>query len=297
MSVVRNAVPWMLVLVCAMPSVADENGKEERKPGWKAGADIYFGLSNLTGPTRRLTDRQWAAVETYEPSVVYVEWAGAAGDDARLSLGVGDVYTGSDRITRQPVECLWKRPVGTTTVTLGKHYTPFAIQEWEYETRWGAMAETEAGPFSVSLSLTHNPDTHAVNSILRVARKAGAHLEIGVSAAAGRGWSYATSHSKGYGLDAVAQLGAVTLSTEGLVAEGPNGRYTFGFVKAETEARPGWRPYIGAYYGHDTADEMGELRSAALGIEIDATPNLMLEPGVGRASGRNVWWLTANIKF
>ncbi len=297
MRAVRILTAALLALGFAGYARGDDSDQSQRALGWKAGADVFFGIANLAGPTRRITDRQWAAIQTFEPSVVYVEWAGAGGDDLRLSLGVGDNYTGSDRSTKQPVECLWRRPVGEATLTVGKHWSPFAIQEWEYETRWGAMLETEIAESALAISVTHNDDTHAANVLARVGREVAAGVEVGVSLAAGRGWSYATSHSKGFGLDARAEIGTVTLTAEGVVAEGLNGRFTFGFVKTMVTAAQGWRPYLGAYYGHDTADEQGELRSAALGVEIDAMPHLMIEPGVGRASGRNVWWLTGRLTF
>ncbi|MBM3495388.1 MAG: hypothetical protein FJX72_13860 [Armatimonadetes bacterium] len=293
----KRALIGALVLACCVPALGADDEEGERRLGWKAGADIFFGLSNLGGPVKRITDRQWAAVETSEPSCVHLDWAGAAGDDVRLSLGVGDAYTGRDRTTKQPVECWWRRPVGSGAITFGKHYVPFAQQEWEYETRWGAMAEADLAGAALSLSATHNPDTSALNATIRVAREMAEGFEVGLSVGAGRGWCYSTSHSSGYALDAVAELGPVTLTTEALIADGPNGRYTFAFGKAMTEARPGWRPYLGAYYGHDTADEMGELRSAVIGMEIDAGPNLMLDPGYGRASGRHVWWLSAKLSF
>ncbi len=292
-----HALSTIVLLGLLAPLHADESEQVERKLGWKAGADIFFGIANLAGPTKRITDRHWAAVQTFEPSVVYVEWAGGSGDDLRLSVGVGDNYVGSDRSTKQPVECLWRRPIGTATLTLGKHWTPFAQQEWEYETRWGAMCETDLGQNTVALSLTHNEDTDAANALARVGREVADGVEVGISAAAGRGWSYSTSHSKGYGLDVLAELGSLTVTAEAMVAEGPYGRFSFGFLKTMYDAGRGWRPYVGAYYGHDTAEEQGELRSAVLGVEVDAAPHLMIEPGVGRASGRNVWWLTGRLTF
>ena len=285
------------VALLSASSVLAEDERPSKPAGLRAGADIFFGLSNIAGPTRRITDQQWAAVETYEPSVVLLDWVGRAGDEARLSIGIGDVYTGSDRSTRQPVECLWRKSADAGTLTLGKHYVPFGQQEWEYETRWGGMLEVGIGDTAVALSLSHNPDTQAVNTTVRLSRKVGAGVEVGLSAAAGRGWSYSTSHSAGYGLDAMAELGRLTLTGECLVADGSQGRFTFGFVKAMAEVKSGWRPYVGAYYGHDEADEMGDLRSGVVGIEIDVTPNLMVEPGLGRASGRNVWWVTAHASF
>jgi hypothetical protein len=295
-----NRWRWLAVaptLAALSPAWAADGGEEARKPGFKAGAELFFGLSNMAGPVRRITDRQWAAVDASEPSYVYLDWAGAAGDDARLSLGVGDMYVGRDRTTKQPVECWWRHPAGSGSVTLGKHYVPFAQQEWEFETRWGAMAEADVKGAALTCSATHNADTSALNATVRVGREVSDGVEVGLSAAAGRGWCLSTSHSRGYGVDAVAEIGKLTLTTEGLVAEGPAGRYTFGFVKAMAAPCPTCRPYVGLYYGHDTADEMGELRSAVIGVELDAGPYLMVEPGYGRASGRNVWWLSARLSF
>lgn len=285
-----------VAMVHVAPALAEDE-PESKRPGLRAGADIFFGLSNIAGPTRRITDRQWAAIETFEPSVVYLDWVGHGDNEARLSIGIGDVYTGSDRSTRQPVECLWRTPASSGSLTLGKHYVPFGQQEWEYETRWGGMLEADLAGAELALSLTHNPDTQAVNAMVRLSRQFGGGVEAGISAAAGRGWSYSTSHAVGYCLDVVAEMGSVTLTGEGLIADGAQGRYSFGFIKAMSEVKAGWRPYVGAYYGHDEADEMGELRSGVAGVEIDVTPNLMIEPGLGRASGRNVWWLTARARF
>lgn len=284
------------VLALASACLADDD-EEAPKPGLRVGGDLYYGLSNITGPTRRMTDGAWAAVGTLYPSVLSLNWAGNGGDSAVASLGVGDMYVGSERTTQQPVECFYRRTLGSGKVTLGKHYTPFALQEWEYETRWGAMYEVDVSTLSLTVSTAYNKDTRAMNTIGRVARKVAANTTVGISGACGRGWSYCTSHAWGYGMDVETGIGAVTLSGEFLEARGRNGTFQFAFAKVMAEAAKGWRPYVGAYYGHDVADEMGELRSCVLGVEIDAMPHLVLEPGVGRASGRNVWWAQAHVTF
>jgi len=288
-----------LASACAMPCLADEaNGeKETPKVGLKVGADLYYGLSNIMGPTKRHTDGQWAGVGYYYPSALLLDWAGKGGDAARMSFGVGDMYVGSDRTTEQPIECFYAAQTGSGRLTLGKHYVPFCLQEWQYETRWGAMYEADVSGNAVSVSLTHNRDTQALNTLARVGRKLADGTEVGISGAAGRGWSYGSSHAWGYGVDVTREIGAVTLTGEYMEARGGCGAFQFGFARLQVEAAPSCRPYLALYYAHDVADEMGEVRSGVLGVEVDVCPHFVLEPGIGRASGRNVWYVQGHLTF
>jgi hypothetical protein len=159
------------------------------------------------------------------------------------------------------------------------------------------MYEADVSGNTVCVSLTHNRDTHALNTLARVGRRLDDGTEVGISGAAGRGWSYATSHAWGYGVDATKEIGAVTLTGEYLEAKGRNGDFQFGFGRVQVEAASWCRPYVALYYAHDLADEMGEVRSGVLGVELDVAPHFVLEPGIGRASGRNVWYVQGHLTF
>lgn len=288
---------WVAAGLCLTVVTCHAEETAERRTGLRVGADLYYGVSNTTGPVRRLTDGQWAGVGSLNPSVLSLQWSGERRGDAMVSLGIGDMYVGGDRTTQQPVECWYKCAVGNGSLSLGKHYTPFALQEWEYETRWGALYEHEAGRGTVALSTAYNRDTRAMNSMMRLGYAAGAGTTVGVSASAGRGWSYSTSHAWGYAVDATVEKGAVTLSGEFVEGRGRNGTFQFAFAKVATEVGKGCRPYVAGYYVHDVADEMGDFRSGILGIELDVARHCVLEPGIGRANGRNVWWVQAHVTF
>ncbi len=263
----------------------------------RVGGNLYYGLSNINGSVRRHTDGQWAGVGTAYPSVLSLTWMGADLDTAVGSFGVGDLNTGSGRTAQQPVECYYRRPIGSATVTFGKHYVPFALQEWEYETRWGMMAETIVLGTSMEVSITSNPHTDALNTSIRAAWHVAAGSEVGISAAAGRGWSYGTSHNWGYGIDATVDVGPVSVTTEALEARGTHGTYQFGFIKAVLHSHHRATPYVALFYGHDSADEIAELRSGIVGVDIEALPHLTVSPCIGRAGGRNIWSLQTRVAF
>lgn len=289
------AVATLGLMLAACGAGAAEEAEEPT--GLRVCGDLYFGLSNQGGTARRLTDGQWAAVGSNDPSVLGLSWKSGASSEALLTWGVGDMYVGRDRTVRQPVECWYSMSAGGGSLTLGKHYTPFGLQEWEYETRWGALYEREVSGGRLAVSWAHNRDTQAGNAMARFELPMGKETKLGVSAAAGRGWSYGTSHSWGWGVDAETSLEAVALKGEFLEARGRNGTFQFAFLRVETPATPRITPYVAAYYGHDRADEEGELRSVTAGAECRVYPWLTVEPGVGRTGGRNVWWLQANVTF
>ena len=285
----------LLAAACQGRCLAEEG--EAAELGFGFHGSLYYGVSNLQGPVRRNTDGVWAGVGSQEPSTLAVSWKGSRGNEGLASFGIGDMYTGPERTVKQPVECLFRVQSAEGSWTCGKHYVPFALQEWEYETRWGILYEVESGSGTLAVSTTYNEDTRAANTLARAEIRTSSRTRVGLSAAAGRGWSYSSSHAWGYGVDCSVECRHATIEGEFLEGRGRNGAFQFGFVRVRTEVGRGVAPYMAGYYCHDAGDEMGELRSGVLGVEIEASPHLVLEPGVGRSNGRNVWWLQAHLAF
>lgn len=294
---VRVALSISVALALApVAGHADTTRNEKDRRGWQVRGNIYWGLGNLNGPIRRLTDGQWAGASSQDPSTLSLSWSDGT-EKALMSVGVGEMYLGPNRVESQPAEFWYRRGSSDRHWTFGKHYVPFGLQEWEYETRWGGMFESLRGPTKVSVSASFEETTQAVVMMARLAREVGGNSTLGVSAAGGRGWSYGTSFSRGYGMDITTTADKLTLTGELLEGRSRQERFRFAFVRASWQATEDLCPFLAWYHVRDSGQEMEPLRSIVLAVEYDVNSTLTIEPGVGRANGRSVWWVQGRVTF
>lgn len=264
----------------------------------KFGADFYYGGTNASGIRARNNDGLWAGFGPAFPSNLSLNWHEGDTRTVRIALGIGDMYTGSGTTLRQPVEAYYQMPgPGGSSVTVGKFYVPFATQEWEYEPKYGAMYSVARGRMNVTASLNYNTNRDTPNLYFRVGRQCGVRTSLGVSAGVGRGLFTDSSHSTAMALDLTHDFGAVTFNSEYNVALGPNGPFQFAFGKFIFTKAGRFLPYVGAYYWHDSAQELGDFRSLVAGLGYKLTPAITLETGYMRKTGGDGFWLQSHVNF
>lgn len=274
-----------------LPGVEPEKSAEETLAGLSVGVDVYGGVSNLTG-ARGFNDGFWiGGTGPAFPSNVYLHYAARNGGAAHLALGTGRLYRGAGRLVSQPHEAWYKQPLGKTTLTVGKYYVPFSLLEWEYETKYGVMAERAFGPYSVAASLNYNGDTDAPNAYLRASRSFGENLNVGVSLGGGKGLSYNSIHNRAAGVDLTAKWRGWQLIGEyEIMRRRSSERFRFGFAKVSYENMGRFKPFIGRYAWNDTTGELGQLRNTVVGFGYQLRPGLALETGYARTSDEPHWW-------
>ncbi len=260
-------------------------------PGLRAGLDFYGGVSNLEGQ-RRFRDGFWAAgAGLAYPSNIYLRWVSRSGAQAKLSLGIGKIYTGPQSTVNQPLEAWYQKPMGRLTATAGKYYVPFALQEWEYETKPGLMLQTERGPYGVALSVNYDENTHNGNAYARASRSFGEGNSVGVSLGAGRGLSYGSIHNRGLAFDAtIARRGWQLLSEYMILKRRSSDRFRFGFARLSYENLGRLKPFIAHYSWDDASGAFGTFRSNSAGLGYELSPNLIIEGGYSATSDKNIAW-------
>jgi hypothetical protein len=273
------------------PGTAPQTTAQETPTGLSVGVDIYSGFSSLTG-AHGFNDGFWVGgTGPAFPSNVYLHYASRNGSAAHLALGTGRLYRGAGRLVSQPYEVWYKQPLGKTTFTLGKYYVPFSLLEWEYETKYGVMAERAFGPYSVTASLNYNGDTDAPNAYLRGSRTFGENLNVGVSLGGGKGLSYNSVHNRAAGVDLTAKWrGWQLLAEYEVMRRRSDERFRFGFAKVSYENLSRFKPFIGRYSWNDTTGELGRLRNTVVGFGYQLKPGLALETGYARTSDEPHWW-------
>lgn len=226
------------------------------------------------------------------PSVAWLAWEAARGCGAKLSLGLGRLFNGASRVYDQPAEAWVRVPAGPARLSVGKLWMPFAAQEWLLETRAGALAEWEGGAWSLALAAGQRPHSRGICAYLRAGRRFGEAASVGISAAAGQGLSYGSSHDQGMGLDAEASLGRVRISGEH-VALRPGGGSAFSFLSGRIAWDTGspWTPFAAAYSWNDRAGELGRFRSTIYGITWQITPSIGLEAALAATSAGRAHWV------
>ncbi len=144
---------------------------QEARNTLNLGADLYFGITNVTGKHKRSADGIWAGNSFTYPSVISLNWKSDSSHTAHVSPGIGDLTTASGTVLKQPVEAYYLSPLhGGATLTIGKYYVPFAAQEWEYETKYGVMFQQNRGEMSYTASINYNFESDSPNVYLRVGR-------------------------------------------------------------------------------------------------------------------------------
>jgi len=283
----------------APPPAAASKASSALRSVLSLGGDIYFGGTNATGIRARNNDGMWAAgAGTAYPSNISINWRSGETRAARLSFGIGDLYTASGTMFRQPVEAFYQVPAsGGASFTVGKYYVPFAAQEWEFEPKWGAMYQVARGPMNYAASINYNFNRETPNAYFRVGRLWGAKTNLGVSAGVGRGLLYNSSHTAALGMDLSHDFGSVLFSTEYDFAPGPNGPFQFLYGKLTYTRAGNFMPYVGAYYWHDGAQELGTYHSVVVGLGYRVSQHLGLEGAYARGNGRNIVWFQSHVTF
>lgn len=265
---------------------------ETEETGLFAGGDLYYGASNLPG-SRHLYDGIWAAgAGLGYPSNLYVRLNRQSGAQAKIAVSAGKMYNGSTAF-EQPVEAWWKQPLKKTggSVTLGKFYVPFALQEWEYETKWGGLYEREFGSSTLAAALVYNRPLEKANGYARFGRQINKNINVGVSLAGGRGLTFDTVHDKAIGLDLTAEYGDWGLSAEYMGARGNSAeRFRFGWVRLNYSGWEKFKPFVSRFDFEDTTGALGTFRSYSAGAAYALRSDLALESGYAVATGRNIWW-------
>lgn len=266
-------------------------------PALKVGIDYYIGdgWSNRVD-IPRFRDGYWTGFGTSFPSNIYANWQDAAGGTGKVAQSVGKMYRDSPTL-KQPVEAWYRRPVGASGVLAGKFYVPFALQEWEWETRWGLQIEGERGPNSVVAAMSYNDIVHDPNLYLRLGRRFGSDWSAGISAAAGRGLSFGSAHDRGAGLDATFSRRGWRLQGEVLrLQRRSSGRFDFAFAKLSYEGWSRVTPYVSRHTFTDATEFLGRFHGTTLGLNVQVWNFLALEAAyVPGSTNGDVRWIQAHV--
>jgi hypothetical protein len=275
-------------------AAAQAEQEEEKPPATSVsiGGDFYYGRSNLEG-FKRLRDGFWAAGSGLAyPSALELRLATRKGAEAKIAFGIGNFYTADDSTFDQPHEAWYRTPTGGLNLTVGKFYVPFALQEWQYETKWGVMFEGERGASTWAASVNYNQNVNSTNVYARVGRNFGKKVNVGLSLAAGKGLSYDSIHNKAAGLDATASWKGWNLYAEGLTMRRHSSeRFNFGWVKLEYDKMGKLKPFIAHWRWRDSTDNFGRFRSNAIGASYEILPQLAIEGGFAHTSEDNIKWI------
>jgi hypothetical protein len=275
---------------------APAEAEETEQPGLFAGADLYYGGSNLAG-FRRFHDGFWAAGSGLAyPSHLYLRYNGQSGAGAKVAVALSQLYNGSTGFD-QPVEAWWKQPVKgkggakSGALTLGKFYVPFALQEWEYETKWGALYEGEWKATTLGAALVYNRNLDKANGYARLGCNLRKNINVGVSLGFGDGLTYDSVHDKALGIDLTASSGDWEALAEYMAARGNSTqRFRFGWARLNYNGWERLKPFIARYDYKDTSGTFGRYRSYAAGAGYALRSDLTLEGGYAIATGKNIWY-------
>lgn len=257
-----------------------------------AGVDVYSGVSNLEGQ-RRFSDGFWASGASLAyPSIAFLKLDRRDGSAAKLSLGTGDLYRGSSSTVKQPVEAWYQKPVGKLTLTAGKYWVPFALQEWQYEIKPGVQMQRALGASDYVASLNYDRLTHHPNFYFRTGRNFGSKTNIGLSLAAGNGISYGSIHNKAFGLDVSLQGRNFKLFSEFVAMQRRSSdRFTFFYNKLVYDKPDSLKPFVAYYNWKDKNDSFGSFHSIAYGTTYQIRPGLLIEGGGAKTGDKTIYWV------
>ncbi len=277
---------------------ADAKAAPPFRPSFAIGGDLYMGGSNVTGVSARNNDGIWAGYGPAFPSNLSLNWKETETRTLRVSIGVGDMYTGRGTALRQPVEAFYQLPGrGGSSFTLGKFYVPFATQEWEYEPKWGGMVQGASGRMGYTASINYDRINNSPNGYLRLGRQWSSGTTAGLSLAGGRGVFFGASYDRALGFDLTQEFKGVRLNTEYNLADSRHGAFQFAFGKLTFTRFGKFEPYVGVYYTGDHAAELGNFFGFHGGVNYHITRSLALEGGYGTANNRNVFWFLSHASF
>jgi len=301
-----KTVVWMLfailfVMACACcdetesaasTGASDASVVNSMLPSITMGLETYVGGSSMLG-ARSYTDGMWAGCGNYYPSIAYMEYGSSGGRVAKLSLGIGELYTADDTTLDQPVEAYFQTPVGKSVVTVGKYWVPFAQQEWLYESKPGIMVGWDVKRLSLTASANYSEGLRRPVMYLRSGYKLSEDVQLGLSLALGRGFCSDSIHDRGMGLDATIGYKGWRFYGEcnHFAAREPGNDFDYVSGKLCYEKLGRWAPFVGAYSWTDKSDTFGRFRSTVYGLAYHATPELDIESAVAPTSDGSVSWL------
>jgi hypothetical protein len=296
-----NAKPFLTALLAVLiPAAASAQTTPAATTGpIHLGVDSYRGTSSLPG-LRRVTDQLWAGQSTFTPSLVYLRFEGDNNQSARLALGTGDATTGGGALYRQPVEAWWRQPVAGGAVTVGRFFTPFALQEWQYESRDGVSLEHTVGRLLAVAALQRHPVTGRTALYLRGGVSLSDDATIGVSLAQGGGFSYDSVYDRGVALDAQVKSGPLRFSAEFDRFVGPaRTRFRFDTQTVAYRLSPSVEPFVARYTWHDgdSAGALGSYRSQIAGLRYQASSWLGIEAAAARTGQGTVAWTQLHLTW
>jgi hypothetical protein len=273
-------------------AAAEEEAAEPPVDALYFGGDLYLGRTNLDG-VRHLRDGFWAAGTSLAyPSVLQLRLTTRRGAEAKLALGVGHMYTDDASTLDQPHEAWYRTPVSGVNLTAGKYYVPFALQEWQYETKWGVMGETQCKEYTLAASLNYNQNLNTTNAYARLGRNFGEKVNAGLSLGAGRGLSYDTDFNRALGLDATASWNGWNLYSEYVrMRQSGGGSFRFGWLKLEYDKLGKFKPFLAHWRWNDTTDTFGSERSNGIGASYELTPSLAIQGGLADTREQNKKWI------
>lgn len=264
-------------------------------PRLTVGLDLYGGISSKAG-LRRFSDQLWAANQIYTPSVATLNWASGQGTEARVAIGLGEASRGDAALYKQPVELWGRQKLGGGSLQVGRFFTPFGLQEWQYEAREGIQWESARGALGVTASLQKDPVTRRGNGYLRLLTTSKSEAtQLGVSLAGGKGFSYGTALEQGIGLDATLHRGAWLLRSELDRFVGPQRQgFRFALASATYEGlTSGVQPFVSYYDWQDRtqAQELGTFHTLIGGATLPVSKGLTAELAGAQEGKRFQTWL------
>jgi len=258
----------------------------------KIGVDHYAGISDMPGK-RRYNDGMWAGNGTTLPSVAYVKWEGPNESSAKLAYGTGEMYDDYPEQYSGPIEAYYQRRIGSASVTFGKFWVPFAQQEWMYNPQWGAMASWSLGRASLTASANKNENRHRLNAYFRGAYAITDQIEIGASAALGRGFHFDCIHDRGYALDTTISCSNFRFCGEYnyFTAKESDNEFEYLSGKLFYEKWERVTPFVQKFWWADKSEAFGDFHSTVAGVDWQITPELGVQAATAPTSAGDVSWL------
>ena len=289
------SIVWITLVVICVTTMAygeDANSTETSFPSIKMGMDTYWGVSDMP-EKHSFTDGMWAGSGPAYPSLTYFQWESAGGYTAKLSLGVGEMYTDSETTLHQPVEAYWQAPAGKAVITVGKFWVPFAQQEWLYEAKPGIMARWAGARTSLTASANYNSNLHCPNVYIRGGYKVASDAELGLSYALGDGFCIDSIHERGIALDTTIGYAGWRLYGEYNHFDTHDSGNAFNYISGKLyyEKLGAFTPFVGVFSWNDRSDTFGQFRSTVYGLNYQVSPTLAIEGGVSSTSAGDVSWL------
>ncbi len=261
----------------------------QNEPFLRFGVESWLGASNQAG-FRRITDQFWAAQSSFTPSMASATYGDGKGRTAKVGLGFGEATLGRDRFMPQPVEAWVRDATGPATITVGRFFAPFGVQEWQYEPRDGVQWEAPWARGQAALAVQTSNGRRS-NGYFRYGRDVSKQWNVGVSAAVGAGFSYGSAHDRGFGIDATGATGRVSTMIEADQFSGAGTAFRFAMARADYAILPRWSPFVSTYRWRETgSDVLGSWKATMAGVAWKISDGLDLEAAVSRAAGRDVRW-------